>query len=246
LKETAALWSGASYERIAATFAPIHERVVRELGVGSGDRVLDLGCGTGGLALVAARAGADVVGLDISPDQLQKAWRAAEEAGLEVQFDEGDCQSLPYEDGSFAVAASVFGFVFAANHRQAARELTRVVGREGRIAFTSWTDDEWSRVGDRLGRPFPEGDDAREWGKKAYVREQLGETVELSFEWGEWAIRGSPEELWELSATSVPPLKIWLDTLDPERYAEAEQVYRELFAPGELRRRYLLVIGKQR
>jgi SAM-dependent methyltransferase len=246
VSETAAFWSGASYERIAATFAPVHEQVVRELGVGAEDRVLDLACGTGGVALVAARAGADVVGLDISPDQLAKARLAAEAAGLSIRFDEGDCQALPYEDASFDVAASVFGFVFAASDRQAAAELARVVRSGGRIAFTGWTDDEWSRVGERLGRPFPEGDDAREWGKEAYVREQLGASFELGFEWGEWVIQGSPQELWELSSTSVPPLKGWLDTLDPESYEEAEQAYLALFASGELRRRYLLAKGSRR
>lgn len=246
MTETAALWSGASYERIAATFTPIHEQVVRELGCGSGDRVLDLACGTGGVALVAARTGADVVGADISTDQLVKARRAAEEVGLEIRFDEGDCQALPYEGGAFDVVASVFGFVFAASHRQAAGELTRVVRSGGRIGFTGWTDDEWSRVGDQLGRPYPEGDDAREWGRETYVREQLGEAFELGFVWGEWLIEGSPAELWELVSTSVPPLKVWLDSLDAKRCAEAEQAYLELFAPGEVRRRYLLVTGERR
>src|SRR5215471_16173803 len=85
-------WSGASYERIAETFAPIHDRVVAALDVQPGSRVLDVACGTGGVALRAARAGADVVGIDISTDQLAKARRAAQDEGLAIRFDEGDCQ----------------------------------------------------------------------------------------------------------------------------------------------------------
>ena len=95
---TAEVWSGATYERLAETFAPIHDRVVALLDLAPGSRVLDVACGTGGVALRAARAGAEVVGIDISADQLAKARRAAADEGLEIRFDEGDCQELPYGD----------------------------------------------------------------------------------------------------------------------------------------------------
>jgi SAM-dependent methyltransferase len=241
----AELWSGASYERIAATFTPVHEQVVRELGVVSEDRVLDLACGTGGVALVAARTGADVVGLDISADQLEKARRGAEKAGLEIRFDEGDCQEMPYTDESFDAVASVFGFIFSPDHRRAASELVRVVRPGGRIAFTAWPEDEWSRLGDQLGRPYPEGDDAREWSRREYVTELLGGAFQLRLDCHEWTVSGSPEELWELVRTSAPPLRVWLEGLDADRYAEAERAYLEFFAGGELRREYLLVVGER-
>src|SRR6185437_13235412 len=111
-------WSGASYERIAETFASIHDRVVAALAAGPGTRLLDVACGTGGVALRAARA--DVVGIDISADQLAKARSAAREQGLDVRFDEGDCQELPYLDGEFDAVASAFGAIFAADHERAA------------------------------------------------------------------------------------------------------------------------------
>src|SRR5262249_51540094 len=79
-------WSGWSYERIAETYAPIHDRVVSALAIEPGTRVLDVACGTGGVALRAARAGADVIGIDISADQLAKARHAADEEGLSVRF----------------------------------------------------------------------------------------------------------------------------------------------------------------
>jgi SAM-dependent methyltransferase len=83
------------------------------LAPGGGDRFLDLACGTGGVALIAARKGTDVTGIDISADQLDKARAAAAEAGLSIRFDEGDVQQLPYEDASFDVLASAFGLIFA-------------------------------------------------------------------------------------------------------------------------------------
>jgi ubiquinone/menaquinone biosynthesis C-methylase UbiE len=87
--------------------------MVETLGPKRGDRFLDLACGTGGVALVAARGGADVTGLDISADQIAKARAAARDAGLSIRFDEGDAQSLPYADGEFDSAASAFGMIFA-------------------------------------------------------------------------------------------------------------------------------------
>jgi ubiquinone/menaquinone biosynthesis C-methylase UbiE len=86
---------------------------VRTLAPGPGERFLDLACGTGAVALLAAKARADVVGLDISPGQLAKARDAAAEAGLDIRFDEGDAQELPYGDGAFDVVASAFGVIFA-------------------------------------------------------------------------------------------------------------------------------------
>jgi ubiquinone/menaquinone biosynthesis C-methylase UbiE len=242
----AALWSGASYERIAATFTPIHERVVQALRVVPGQSFLDLACGTGGVAFIAARAGAEVVGLDISDDQLEKARYAASEEGLAVRFDEGDCQALPYAEGEFDVVASVFGFVFASDHSRAAAELARVCRRGGRISFTAWGEDDWSRLGERLGRWNPEGDDSREWGREEYVRTLLGEEFELRFEHGEYVVPGTPKELWELLSTSAPPLKAWLDTLDSDRYEVAMEAHLEFLVTGEFRRDFLLVLGERR
>jgi ubiquinone/menaquinone biosynthesis C-methylase UbiE len=237
-------WSGASYERIAETFAPIHDRIVEALAPERGTRVLDVACGTGGVALRVARAGGDVVGIDITADQLAKARRAAEAEGLEIQFDEGDCQALPYWDGAFEAVASAFGAIFAADHRRAADELARVSRREGRLALTAWPKDEWSEVGLRAGRVFPEGDDAREWASEDYVRTLLGDAFELAFETGEWRIQAeSGEELWELASTSMPPLRAWLAEQSPEVREHAEQVYLEYLAPGVIERSYVLVLG---
>src|SRR5581483_7544410 len=135
VSSAAQLWSGAAYERIAETFAPIHDRTVAALDLRPGDRVLDLACGTGGVALRAARAGADVTGLDISPDQLAKARAAAAAAGLEIRFDEGDVQELPYGEAEFDAVASVFGMIFADDAGRAAAELARVCRPGGRLVF---------------------------------------------------------------------------------------------------------------
>ena len=243
----AEVWSGASYERIAETFAAIHDRVVATLAIQSGDRVLDVACGTGGVALRAARAGAGVVGIDISADQLEKARRAAAAEGLAIRFDEGDAQRLPYADAEFDAVASAFGAVFAPDHHRAAAELARVCRPGGRLALTAWPADDWSETHTRAGRTYVEDAAAREWAKEEHVRVLLGDAFELELQTGEWRVEAeSGEALWELASTSMPPLRAWLASVDDETRARAERVYRDFLAPGVLEREYLLVLGIRR
>ena len=240
-------WSGASYERIAETFAPIHDRIVAALAIGPGSRVFDVACGTGGVALRAARAGADVVGIDISADQLAKARRAADEEGLAIRFEEGDCQELPYGDAEFDAVASAFGAIFAPDHERTAAELARVCRSGGRLALTAWPADAWAETHARAGRTFIEDADAREWAKEEHVRRLLGAAFDLELQTGDWRIEAdSGEALWELASTSMPLLRAWLAEQSDEVRARAEQVYLDFLGSGVLARMYVLVLGTRR
>jgi len=241
------IWSGASYERIAETFAPIHDRVVEALAIEPGSRVLDVACGTGGVALRAARAGADVVGTDISADQLAKARHAAEAEGLAIQFDEGDCQELPYGDAEFDAVASAFGAIFAPDHERTAAELARVCRSGGRLVLTAWPVDAWSETHAKAGRVFVEDADAREWSKDEHIRRLLGDAFDLELQSGEWRVEAeSGDDLWELVSTSMPPLRAWLAEQSDEVRARAAQVYLDYLASGVLVRNYVLVLGTRR
>jgi ubiquinone/menaquinone biosynthesis C-methylase UbiE len=243
----AAIWSGASYERLAETYAPIHERVVAALAIEPGESVLDVACGTGGVALRAARAGADVVGVDISADQLAKAHRAAESEGLAIRFDEGDCQQLPYAAAAFDAVASSFGAIFAADHERTAAELARVCRPGGRLALTAWTKDAWSEQHAKAGRTFSHETDAREWSEEEHIRRLLGDAYDVEVQTGEWRVEAeSGEALWELLSNSMPPLRAWLAEQSAEARARAEGVYLEFLAAGVLAREYVLVLGRRR
>jgi ubiquinone/menaquinone biosynthesis C-methylase UbiE len=243
--DAASAWSGATYERIAESFTPIHVALVEALEPRPGERFLDVATGTGGVALPAARAGAEVTGLDISADQLAKARTAAEAEGLPIRFDEGDAQELRYEEQSFDVVASAFGVIFATDHARAASELTRVCRHGGRLGITAWPEDDWFRLNRRL-RPDYEGATANEWSKEDHVRPLLLE-FELRFDRGEWTIEASSaEELWQVLAASVPPLKAWLQTLDAAAIEDVRGEYIPLLGEGRLRREYVRVLGTRR
>jgi len=246
-ESAADFWSGSSYERIAETYAPIHDRVVSALAIEPGIRVLDVACGTGGVALRAARAGADVVGIDISADQLAKARHAADQEGLTVQFDEGDCQELPYGDAEFEAVPSAFGAIFAPDHERTAAELARVCRPAGRLALTTWPHDEWLEVGERAGRPSSTGPDATDWAREDHFRALLGDAFYLELQTGEWRIEASSgDELWDLVSSAMPPLRNWLAVQSPDVRARAERVYREYLASGVLTRTYVFVLGTRR
>jgi ubiquinone/menaquinone biosynthesis C-methylase UbiE len=240
-------WGAAAYERVAEEYASIYDRVLDAVALEPGERLLDVGCGTGGLAVRAASLGADVVGLDLSPGQLEKARAAAEAERLDIQLDEGDCQAMRYEDGSFDVVVSVFAAVFARSHAAAAAELARVCRPGGRLALTAWPHDGWSIAGELAGREYPEGDESTRWVRPAYARVLLGEAFNLRFDYGLWELRrDSADDVWEFTAESVPPFKAWLETLDQARRAEVAVMYKGLFGGGLFRRSYVLVLGERK
>jgi ubiquinone/menaquinone biosynthesis C-methylase UbiE len=220
---------------------------VEFLAIEPGARVLDVACGTGGVALRAARAGADVVGIDISPDQLAKARSAAAAAGLGIRFDEGDAQELPYADGEFDAVASAFGAIFAPDHELTAAELARVCRPGGRLVLTAWQKDAWSDVHAKAGRTFSLEADAREWSREEHVRELLGVAFDVELQTGRWRVEeGSAKELWDLLSSSMPPLRAWLAEQSDEARAHAERVYLDFLSSGALEREYVLVRGTRR
>jgi SAM-dependent methyltransferase len=138
-----AAWTVGDFDRIAAGYRTGAAAFVERLGLRPGERVLDVACGTGNLALPAARADADVVGLDIAPNLLDTARRRAAEEGLSIRFDEGNAESMPYDDGTFDTVTSMFGAMFAPRPERVAAELLRVVRPGGRIAMASWTKESF-------------------------------------------------------------------------------------------------------
>ena len=131
-------WGVGRYERTAAQLAPVAGVVVERAAPRPGERVLDLGCGTGNAALLAAARHATVIGVDPAARLLEVARARAADAGLEATFALGEGAAIPVETGTVDVAVSVFGVIFAPDAVAAAAELARVVTPHGRVVLTAW------------------------------------------------------------------------------------------------------------
>ena len=124
---------GSNYDAVAELVWSAGERLVGRVGVQVGQDVLDVACGTGNATIPAAEAGASVVGLDLTPELFARARERADEAGVAIDWVEGDAESLPFPDASFDVVLSTFGCQFAPRHDVTARELARVLRPDGRL-----------------------------------------------------------------------------------------------------------------
>lgn len=132
-------WGAGSYEITAAQLAPAAVRAVDAAQITAGERVLDLACGTGNAALLCARRGGRVTGLDPAERLLAVGAERARQAGVEIAWVPGVATELPFADGEFDAVISVFGVIFAAPVEQAVSELVRVTADGGRIVLTTWT-----------------------------------------------------------------------------------------------------------
>lgn len=176
-----AMWSAGDYPEIARTIEPVSREVVAAAGVGEGDAVLDVATGSGNAALEAARRGARVTGLDLTPELLVTAGERAAAEHLAIAFVQGDAEALPFEDGSFDRVTSVFGAMFAPDQPRAAAELLRVCRPGGTVAVAAWTPDGLNgQLFATLGRhlpPPPEGfSPPIRWGMEEVVGELFAGT----------------------------------------------------------------------
>lgn len=131
-------WDAGDYEHTAAQLHPAAEVLVDTARPQRGERVIDVGCGTGNASLLAARRGARVLGVDPAPRLLQVARERAAAEGIEASFEAGDAAALPAGDGEAELLLSVFGLTYAPDPETAAAELARVCSASGRVVLSAW------------------------------------------------------------------------------------------------------------
>jgi SAM-dependent methyltransferase len=186
-----ATWAAGDYPAIAERqLWEVGPRIVRAVGVLPGEDVLDVACGTGNAALRAAQAGGRVVGVDLTPELFDAGRRLAADAGVEIEWVQGDAEDLPVDDESFDVVLSTFGCMFAPRHAVAAGELARVLRPGGRLGLACWTPDGamgkfFRTVGAYMPPPSALAEPPALWGSEAHVVELFeGTGIELEFERG--------------------------------------------------------------
>lgn len=173
-----AIWESGDFGQIARTIENIAEEFMARHSIPADTQVLDLACGTGNLAVIAARCGGVVSGIDIAANLIDQARTRADGEGLRIAYEEGDAEDLPYADGQFGLVVSMFGVMFAPRPSIATSEMLRVTRPGGRVAMANWTPEGF--IGKMFkvfkahlppppaGVPSPMG-----WGDEATVRARL-------------------------------------------------------------------------
>ena len=233
------MWS--SFAPTAILTTPVAAHLVEFAAVQPGERVLDVGCGTGVVAITAARAGARVSGLDLTPELLEHARANERIAGAgEIDWTEGDAENLPYPDASFDVVLSQFGHMFAPRPGVTIAEMRRVLKPGGRIAFATWPPEHFiGRFFAMVARhspPPPAGAVPPPlWGSVAVVAERLSNGYEPPF-FGRGVMLVpalSLPHLWEFLSTSIGPLQKVVERLanEPEQLSAVRQEFIDLAQP---------------
>lgn len=182
------MWAQGDYPEMSKPIAPVAELLVELVGAQPGEELLDVATGTGNAAIPAARMGVRVTGLDLTPELLEIARARAAGENLEVNFIEGDAESLPFAENSFDRVTSSFGVMFAPSQQQAADELLRVTRPGGQIAISAWTPEGlngemFKTIGSYMSPPAPGIRPPVMWGVEDHVGDLFASSgARLSFE----------------------------------------------------------------
>jgi SAM-dependent methyltransferase len=217
------MWASGDFSLVASRIVFQAEHLCESADLQAGWRVLDVATGSGNAALAAARRGCEVVGIDYVPTLLQRGRIRAAAEQLDVRFVEGDAEDLRFPDASFDAVISIYGVMFAPDHRRAAAELARVCRPGGRIALASWTPDgfigETLRIFSRYLRPAPGLEPPVRWGEEGHLASLFGHVASSMTSHRRTAVFRfrSAEENVDFFRTHYGPTLRAFESLDPPR-----------------------------
>jgi len=175
------VWMAGDYGHFAKYMEPGALNFFARLPLKPETRMLDVACGAGQIAIPAARAGARVTGIDLATNLIEQARARAQAERLEVRFDEGDAEMLPYADASFELVTTLIGAMFAPQPERVAAELVRVCRSRGHIIMANWTPEGFvGQMFKMMGKHVPPPalmPSPVLWGNETVVRERLREGI---------------------------------------------------------------------
>jgi ubiquinone/menaquinone biosynthesis C-methylase UbiE len=229
------IWTAGDYDRFSRLMEGGAREFYERLAVTPGSQLLDVACGSGQLALMAAKDGIEVTGVDLAGNLVERARARAQAEGLRARFKEADAEALPFEDASFDVVVSLIGAMFAPRPQVVAQEMLRVCVPGGTIAMANWTPQGFigqifkavSKFIAPSGMPSPVL-----WGDETTVRERLGHGLsELSLTKRQYLFSYpfSPSEVVEFFRLYYGPTNRAFASLDDEGQAQLRQALESLW-----------------
>jgi SAM-dependent methyltransferase len=256
---TRAVWAMGDYDPVARMLEPVARDLVDACAISAGQEVLDIGAGTGNLAVIAAEEGASVVASDLTPEMVEKGRTRTEAEGVDVEWVVADAEDLPFEDERFDCVASVFGAIFAPRPEVMIEELFRVVRPGNTVGLTAWGDygvqAEIFQVFDEY-RPPSDFPLPALWGDPAVAQERLApyanrvqaEKTVVNWEFPSWA------EAWQVFSANGPMVAV-RESVGDEEFARARARVEEVVArhnggtldgPISLPAEYLRIVARKR
>ena len=238
---------------------PEAARLVNYAAIAPGMRVLDVACGTGVVAITAARLGAIVTGLDLTPQLLERAKENARLAQAQIEWQEGDVEKLPFPDSQFDAVLSQFGHIFAPRPEVAIAEMLRVLKPGGTIAFSTWPPEflvgQTGALASRYAPPPPNGvAPPMLWGDPKVIEQRLGTAIEsVRFERATMLVPALSLAHFragvERAAGPIIKLLEMLSATDPSRLAsfraEFDAIVKPYFADNLVRQDYLMTSARK-
>ena len=235
------MWMAGDYGHFAQYLASSVSEFFAHLDIEPGARVLDLACGAGQLSVMAARLGAIVTGLDLAANSLEQARARASAENLNIDFVEGDVESLPYADASFDLVVSLIGAMFAPRPTLVASEMLRVCRPGGRIAMGNWTPcgfvGRMFEIHSRFVPPPSEVPSPVQWGSESVVRARLGPYVsDLRMTTGVYRLRYPfpPADVVEFYRICYGPTNHTFAALGQQAQAELRRDLEQLWSTHNL------------
>jgi ubiquinone/menaquinone biosynthesis C-methylase UbiE len=230
------IWTAGDYDRFSRFMEGSAREFYERLNIAPGCKLLDIACGSGQLALMAAKDGIEVTGVDIAGNLVERARARAQAEGLNAIFREADAELLPFEDASFDVVVTLIGAMFAPQPQLVAQELLRVCAPGGTIAMANWTPQGFvgqmfkavSKFIAPSGMPAPVL-----WGDEATVRERLGHGIsELNLTRRQYLFDYPfpPSEVVEFFRLHYGPTNRAFASLNAEAQAQLRQELETLWA----------------
>ena len=218
------VWEAGDFSEVAKHIETVAEEFVNRLDIKPGMKVLDVACGSGNLAIIAAQKGADVAGIDIADTLVEAAKQRADKLGLDIKFEQGDAEVMPYADDSFDVVMTMFGAMFAPRPDVTANELVRVCKPGGTIAMANWTPTGFSGQMFKLGGkyvPPPPMPAPVLWGVPEEVKARFGDKVEnlrTTPQFAEFSFEYGPDGVAEHFKTYFGPTVMALKAMGEENH----------------------------
>lgn len=229
-----AAWASGDYAIVGTTLQIVGENLCEAMDLHAGSQVLDVAAGNGNATLAAARRFCNVVSTDYVPALLEKGRERAIAERLTVEFRTADAENLPFTDGEFDVAMSVFGVMFTPDHPRAAQELTRVTRPGGLIGLANWTPESFiGQVFKTIGKYVPPAAGLKSpalWGTEEHLRTIFGQAIgKLQTTRRQFTFRyRSAEHFLEVFRSYYGPVHKTFLALDVERQDQLNKDLHEL------------------